>query len=273
MFEIEYISHQAPATVYFKNITEKADSFIWEPEQGIYSRDTHVLHKFIFSGRYPVNLTAFRGKKTKKMTKEVFISPPEKCLVHMVTNRGDMMIELFHETPKHRDNFIKLADEGFYEGLLFHRVIKGFMIQGGDPQSRNARPETRIGNGGPGYNIDAEINNELHHYKGALAAARQGDQVNPVRASSGSQFYIVHGDALSQSMIRSYSNQNGINYSEEAVNRYIEDGGTPYLDGLYTVFGQVIEGFEVVDKIAETPTLPGDRPADDIKILKVTVIQ
>ncbi len=191
----------------------------------------------------------------------------------MLTSKGEMIIELYDETPKHRDNFIKLAEEGFYDGLLFHRVIKGFMVQGGDPNSRNATAGARLGNGGPGYNIDGEIRNNLFHIKGSLAAARQGDQVNPQRASSGSQFYIVHGETVSPENLQAYSLQNGMVYGEEEERLYKEMGGTPYLDGLYTIFGKVIDGLDIIDAIAQEPTQSGDRPVNNIQIVEVQVIK
>jgi peptidyl-prolyl cis-trans isomerase B (cyclophilin B) len=165
--------------------------------------------------------------------------PETETVVLMKTTLGDMKIKLYNETPQHRDNFIKLVNDKFYDGLLFHRVIRDFMIQGGDPDSKNAPPGKQLGMGNPGYTLQSEILPQFKHKKGALAAARTN---NPERRSSGSQFYIVHNDA-----------------------------GTPHLDGAYTVFGEVIEGMNVVDKIATVKTQPGDRPEVDVKIISVTV--
>lgn len=165
---------------------------------------------------------------------------PEEPVFVMTTTEGVMTFKLYKDTPQHRDNFVKLASERFYDNLLFHRVINGFMIQAGDPTSRNAGPEVRLGSGSPGYTIPAEILPTLTHKKGALAAARTGDAVNPQKASSGSQFYIVH--------------------SPEACRA---------LDGNYTVYGEVIEGFEVIDKIATVQTGTGDRPVKDVKIISI----
>lgn len=192
----------------------------------------------------------------------------KETMVVISTNYGDMKIKLYDETPLHRDNFIKLAKEGFFDGLLFHRVIPQFMIQGGDPTSRDAKPNQQLGAGGPGYTIPAEFNPNFIHKKGALSAARQGDQVNPKKASSGSQFYVVQGRTASAQELQ----RGGIKYTEEQMKVYAEQGGTPFLDGQYTVFGEVVEGLDVIDKIAAVRTAPGDRPMEDVKF-SVKVIE
>jgi cyclophilin family peptidyl-prolyl cis-trans isomerase len=161
--------------------------------------------------------------------------------VLMYTTHGFIKLRLYKETPLHQANFIKLCKQGFYDSLLFHRVIRDFMIQGGDPTSKNAAPNVQLGSGGPNYTIPAEFRFNLRHKRGALAAARMGDQVNPLKASSGSQFYICHKDAN-------------------------------FLDNNYTVFGEVIEGLDVVDKIATAPTNHSDRPIQDIKILGTQIL-
>ncbi|HYG15714.1 MAG TPA: peptidylprolyl isomerase [Bacteroidia bacterium] len=181
------------------------------------------------------------------------------------TSMGDIVVKLYNETPIHRDNFIKLANSGFYTDLLFHRVIKGFMIQGGDPDSKNAAPGQQLGAGDVGYTLQAEIDPKFIHKRGALAAARQGDQINPQRRSSGCQFYIVHGSPQDVQMLRQMAAQKGMSYSNEQLAEYAAKGGTPQLDMDYTVFGEVVNGMEVVDKIATTATAPGDRPLQDIK--------
>ena len=186
-------------------------------------------------------------------------TPTKKATMVLIsTPFGDMKIKLYDETPLHRDNFIKLAKEGYFDGLLFHRVISGFMIQGGDPNSRNAQPGQPLGSGGPGYTVPAEFNTALIHKKGALSAARLGDQMNPQKASSGSQFYIVQGKPASDYDFR-------IQYTEEQKAIYKSVGGTPFLDQNYTVFGEVVEGLDVIDKIAAVKTAPGDRPLEDVK--------
>ncbi|MBX7050014.1 MAG: peptidylprolyl isomerase [Chitinophagales bacterium] len=192
--------------------------------------------------------------------------------VNISTTYGDMLVKLYNETPAHRDNFIKLVKEGYYNDLLFHRVIKDFMIQGGDPDSRNAGPNVQLGAGGPNYKIPAEIKPGLYHKKGALAAARQADQVNPSRSSSGSQFYIVQGKRSTEAELNNITRGYGVNFSPEQKKVYETIGGTPFLDGSYTVFGEVVKGLEVIDKIAAVKTMYGDRPAEDVK-MKITIAE
>ena len=251
--------------------------------------------------------------KTEKMTK-----------VELETSLGNIVVELYNETPQHRDNFIKLVKEGYYDGVLFHRVIKDFMIQTGDGNSKAAGPETTLGDGDPGYTIEAEfVYPKYFHKRGALAAARTGDQVNPERRSSGSQFYIVTGkvyssdelqmmtkrlaDVKKQDIFRRLVEENHAKIDElqkaqdtagiqalqneliqqteaeaakspftmtdEQLNAYTSIGGTPHLDGQYTVFGEVIKGMDVVDKIQNTTTGRLDRPTIDIRIIKARIVE
>ncbi len=193
----------------------------------------------------------------------------ENRKVEIQTEFGNMTVELFNSTPAHRDNFIKLASEGFYDDLLFHRVIGGFMIQGGDPNSKGAPAGQALGTGGPGYKIDKEIGEK--HYKGRLSAARQGDAANPERQSSGSQFYIVQGRPTSRELVQAAADRNGTIYTEEDMKIYESVGGTPNLDNEYTVFGQVTEGLEVIDKIAAQQTDGRNRPLKDVA-MKVVVL-
>lgn len=236
--------------------------------------------------------------------------------VRIHTTSGDITVRLYDETPLHRDNFIKLVREGFYDGTLFHRVIKDFMIQGGDPDSKGAPAGKQLGTGGPGYTIDAEIMPELYHKRGALAAARLGDEVNPERKSSGSQFYIVWGQTYNEGQMRQLAKQMEMQLMQQAFNvlaiqhrdeimqlrrernraalqelqeklaaeaeaqvktagggmtdeqktLYSTVGGTPHLDGQYTVFGEVEEGLDTVEKIQHAATARGDRPVKDIII-------
>ncbi len=185
-------------------------------------------------------------------------------LVKITTDFGEIVLKLYNETPAHRDNFVKLVEEGFYDGTLFHRVINAFMIQGGDPSSKNAQPGQPLGSGGPDYTIQAEIVPGLFHKKGALAAARLGDQANPERRSSGSQFYIVQGRVWTPEELDRMEQQRGMAFSPEQRQAYTTIGGTPHLDAGYTVFGEVVEGLDVVDKIAAVQTAPGDRPVQDV---------
>ncbi len=244
--------------------------------------------------------------------------------VRLETSYGDIVLKLYAETPLHRDNFVKLVEDGFYDGVLFHRVIADFMIQTGDPNSKNAKPGQSLGTGDVGYKLPAEIiYPKYYHKKGALAAARQGDQVNPKKESSGCQFYIVEGRKFSDDELnmmeknmyqrvksnlfqeKAKDKQNEINqyrmernqekldvirdsiltevhkemadsaaykFTEEQRKDYTTIGGTPHLDGEYTVFGEVIEGLDVVDKISGTKTGNMDRPVEDIRIIKAKLV-
>lgn len=245
----------------------------------------------------------------------------KKLLVLIETSEGPIKIMLYQETPQHRDNFIKLVNESYYDGTLFHRVIHEFMIQGGDPDSRLAKPGEALGNGGPGYTIPTEFQSHLFHKKGALAAAREPDRVNPERQSSGSQFYLVQGkiftdDELDQMELRindmlkqaaffrfieqgkalAVSNGEDVDMAkiqetaslraeEEFINMqaykipleqrevYKTLGGAPHLDQNYTVFGEIVEGIYVLDKIAATETDKKNRPVKDIKIISTEILE
>lgn len=258
------------------------------------------------------------GKSTLNSEMPQPVTSPE---VLVETSLGNIKIRLYDDTPLHRDNFLKLAKEGYYDGVLFHRVIKDFMVQTGDPNSRNAGPDEMLGAGDPNYTLEAEILYPHHYHKyGALAAARTGDQVNPERRSSGSQFYIVTGrkvspaqmqqledrianagrqdyfrqlckehfqeidslrkagkseelEKLRQSLIEKTERDVEVQRLPENIKEdYINIGGTPHLDGQYTVFGEVVEGMETVEKIQNVETGNADRPVEDVKILKITVL-
>lgn len=240
--------------------------------------------------------------------------------IKITTTFGDIRVRLYDETPVHRDNFIKLCREGYYDQTLFHRVIKDFMIQGGDPDSRTATPTQMLGTGGPDYTLEAEILPELFHRRGTLAAARQGDEVNPERRSSGSQFYITWGQVYNDGQLRQMERQltmmaeqqcfqrlaterkaqimdlrrardreglmalqeelaamakaeakNAGTLSDAQREAYTTVGGVPHLDGQYTVFGEVIEGLDIVERIQNAQTRPGDRPTEDIRILSTKI--
>ena len=180
------------------------------------------------------------------------------------TDYGDIKIYLYESTPQHKANFIKLVKEGFYDDLLFHRVVPDFMIQGGDPQSKGAAPGTVLGSGGPGYTIPQEIG--APHIRGAVAAARQPDNVNPSKESSGSQFYIVQGRPVSEAQLNQIAQRKGFNYNETQKKLYLEKGGRIDLDGGYTIFGEVVSGMEVVDQIAGLPRDRNNRPKQDVKM-------
>jgi cyclophilin family peptidyl-prolyl cis-trans isomerase len=248
-------------------------------------------------------------KENKQEIKK--LSPEALKTVNTVlieTEFGNMKVKLYNQTPKHKANFLKLVNEGFYNDLLFHRVINQFMIQGGDPDSKNAAPGVMLGNGGPGYDIDAEFNDSLFHKKGVIAAAREGDDINQLKKSSGSQFYLVQGNiftdaelndveiklstnayieknaTIKEELMHYSKNADGKNYNKliESIRYkkdfvlikipefkrkiYKETGGVPHLDNNYTVFGEVIEGLDVIEKIAGVSTDGRDRPMKDIKM-------
>jgi cyclophilin family peptidyl-prolyl cis-trans isomerase len=270
---------------------------------------------------------ASAADSTKNQSQEQKAMNTQDKTVEIKTSEGDITVLLYGDTPKHQANFIKLAKEGYYNGTLFHRVISEFMIQAGDPDSRDAKPGQQLGAGGPGYQIDAEIVYPKHfHKRGALAAARQGDNVNPERKSSGSQFYIVTGKKATEAEVRQmasqssqdmsamqaefnrlaqahmaeiqkmqaekdyaglqklqdelvaqveakFANSSAPAVSDEVIKAYTTVGGTPFLDQQYTVFGEVIKGMDVVEKIEKAETDRSDRPVKDIKIISMKVIE
>lgn len=249
----------------------------------------------------------------------------KETVLKIETSMGDIKVKLYNETPKHRDNFIKLAKDGTYNGTLFHRVIKDFMVQAGDPESKNAPKGKMLGSGDVGYTVPAEfVYPKYFHKKGALSAARQGDEVNPKKESSGCQFYIVTGKVFNDSTLlnmeqqknqnkvteafnalaqkhmkeiykmRKANDQDGLyalqdtlfiqaeaeaakqpdfHFTPEQIKAYTTVGGTPHLDGEYTVFGEVVEGMDIVDKIQQVKIDRSDRPEEDVKIINVSVIE
>ena len=277
------------------------------------------LKTVIISGILLISLTSARTLNPEQKG--------TKVLIH--TTKGDIVVELYDETPQTRDNFIKLVNQKFYDSTLFHRVIKGFMIQGGDPQSKKAAPGAMLGNGDVGYTVPAEIKPDLFHKKGALACARTGDNVNPTKASSGCQFYIVQGKVYTDAELDQmearmnmgikqqifttiiskpentqlkqrfgkYQQQNNIDslqalaatiepqidsiyakspkftFTPEQRKEYTTVGGTPHLDGNYTVFGEVVQGLNIVDSIADVKTGPADRPVQDVRILSMEIVK
>ena len=200
--------------------------------------------------------------------------------VRMQTTAGEVEFILYDETPKHRDNFISLIEECYYDSLLFHRVIPGFMVQAGDPDSKNAPAGVLLGEGGPDYRLNAEIRiPQLFHKRGALAAAREGDDVNPAKMSSASQFYIVWGEVYTPFRLQKLLNKIEYNtghkpqLSDEQVTAYTSIGGVPYLDGEYTVFGEVTKGLDVIYAIQNVERDRYNRPIEDVRILKMEIIK
>ena len=200
----------------------------------------------------------------------------QRAEVLFETTEGNIRIQLFNETPIHRDNFLRLVNNHFYDSLLFHRVIKDFMIQTGDPDSRHAEPGVSLGEGDIGYTLEPEFRvPQLFHQRGMVAMAREGDDVNPQRRSSGSHFYIVWGKTFSTmdlETIQKSLDEKGVKITSEMFRVYRQKGGTPHLDGQYTVFGQVVEGLDVVERIQKVFTDDYDRPVDDVRILRAKVI-
>ena len=214
-----------------------------------------------------VTLTAQKKKKDKDSVLPKVVDKERVVLIS--TSLGDMTVKLYDATPKHRDNFLKLAQENFYDSLLFHRVINSFMIQGGDPKSKNAQPGEMLGSGDVGYTIPAEFDSSLFHKRGALCAARTN---NPEKASSGCQFYIVHGKKISDGELDNIEMYNKLKYSPSQRMIYKMNGGTPNLDMNYTVFGEVESGMEVVDKIAASEKDSYDRPLKEV-MMKMEIIK
>ena len=224
----------------------------------------------LFACLFSISLFAQQNVKLKKKDR--------KRDVEFITTEGTIIARLYDSTPLHRDNFLRLVKSRFYDSILFHRVIKNFMIQAGDPNSKRATAGQPLGNGGPGYTIPAEFRPTLFHRKGVVAAARQGDNVNPEKKSGSSQFYIVQGKTFTDQQLDSVEVTRLHGYKLPVAHRevYKTIGGTPQLDQNYTVFGEVVAGLDVVDKIASSATSAGqdrDRPLQDIRILKAKLIK
>ena len=262
----------APSKIAFENKSTKAEKYEWNFGDGTVSTEVQPVHEYKSSGDFTITLKAIKGKKSNIKEAKIEIEAPKECIVELETEFGNMLILLNNATPQHRDNFLKLAEQGFYDGLLFHRVINGFMVQGGDPTSREAGETQNLGAGDPGYTVPAEFVDTLAHLKGALAAARTGDGMNPQKRSSGSQFYIVQGKPVNDAMLDRIEGQKGFRYTKEQRAAYAQLGGTPFLDRDYTVFGRVIRGLDVIDKIAAVETARGDRPKVNVK-MKIKVIK
>lgn len=210
-----------------------------------------------------VNISA-QKRRDKNKEKETTIL--------MKTTFGDITIKLYNQTEYHKNNFIKLVKEKFYDSILFHRVIKDFMVQAGDPNSKNAAANQSLGNGGPGYTVPAEITPKFFHKKGVLSAARQGDNVNRTRRSSGSQFYLVTGKKYTDAELNDLEANYKTKFTDEQREAYKTVGGTPHLDGQYTVFGEVVKGIEIIDKIQVVKTGVSNRPVKDVKIISMKIL-
>ncbi len=197
----------------------------------------------------------------------------DQPIILIETNMGNIEIKLYDKTVYHKNNFLKLVKEHYYDSVLFHRVIPNFVIQAGDPESKHAKPGQLLGNGGPGYTIPAEICPEYFHKRGAVAAARTPDQINPTRRSSGSQFYIVVGKKYTNQELNILEQRLHTKFTPQQRKAYTTIGGTPFLDGQYTVFGEVIKGMDVVEKISKVKTDKNDRPVKDVRIITMKIIK
>jgi peptidyl-prolyl cis-trans isomerase B (cyclophilin B) len=225
-------------------------------EQQAVSQDVDKAEKEVKAAVEAAKLSQAENEKNKQ--------PMDTTTYVVITTKfGDIKLKLYDETPQHKANFIKIITDGVLDGTLFHRVIPEFMIQGGDPESKNAQPGQRLGSGGLPYRVPAELNANLIHKKGALAAARDG---NPAKASSSCQFYIVQGKKYTEAELQMLATRTGNNWTAEQKKVYIEQGGTPMLDMAYTVFGEVVEGLDIIDKIAAAPRNGDDRPNEDVKM-------
>ncbi len=254
----------APVEVSFQNTSTGADSYTWVIDDTLRYDTVDISHLFLESGRHTIKLISKKGQKQSIASKELIINPPTNCLVHLETNYGNMLLELSELTPKHRDSFARLVDAGYYDGIIFHRVIDGFMIQAGDNKLR----KNKYPNPTPKKETMPEFREELIHHKGALSAARMPDDVNPEKASSATQFYIVHGKELSDKSIDNYESSRPIDYTQDQRSMYKSVGGAPQLDGEYTIFGKLISGFDTLDKIAQIDTDNRDKPLEDVIIIK-----
>lgn len=271
-FQLEN-DHQAeiPNVIKFYNTSKNAEKYLWDFGDGTKSELVEPTHQYLHSGHYDVKLTVSNGKKSSDYKKHIHVLAPKTCHVLIKTNFGNMVVELYDNTPLHRDNFIHRVEQGFYQDLLFHRVIEGFVVQGGDQESRNAPLTQKIGSGISGNEINAEFNPENIHLKGALGAARMGDQINPEKKSDSSQFYIVHGSKVLPETLDHIEHSRNFRYSSAQKNAYETWGGTPQLDMEYTVFGKVVSGLEVLDAIAASKTNGEDRPLENVW-MKLSVI-
>ena len=253
--------------ITFKNISTNAEKYTWKVDDKIVSEDVDLQYYFYESGRHSVQLIATKGHKSVSEANDVFIDPPSTCLVLLKTNYGNMTLSLNEETPMHLQNFVDMVNSGYYEGVIFHRVMDGFMIQGGDDKLRKTRFKGII----PDV-IQPEINNSLYHTRGALAAARMPDEINPGKNSSSTQFYIVDGRSVDEDKLKDTESSKLINYSDEQIEGYLSNGGAPQLDGEYTVFGLLVDGFDVLEAISVVKTNERDKPLEEVVILEAKIL-
>lgn len=264
-FDIVADEFTAPATISFENKSSNSKEYNWNFGDGKSSKEQSPEHHFLKSGRYTISLSSKKGTNESTYQKEIIISAPSTCQVFVSTSLGNMVLELSDKTPKHRDNFLSLVESGYYNGVLFHRVIDGFIIQAGEQNPNNKRvSQTKT--------IVAEINDHMRHYAGTLSASRMPDNINPEKESSATQFYVVDKNTVSESKLESLEKKNSILYTEAQKEEYLKMGGAPQLDENYTVFGKLLSGFDTLKKISSVKTAAGDRPVDPVTIIQMTLI-
>lgn len=254
-------SRQVPAELSFSNSSEKAQAYSWYIDDKLVSEEEDMKQLFLHSGRYNIRLEVTDGKKTDDISKELVLGPPDDCIVWMETSKGNMAFKLLEGTPIHRKNFLYKIESGYYKNKVFHRVIDGFMIQGG-----------RSSDGAAAKTIQAEIKSSNVHTRGALAAARMPDAMNPEKASSDVEFYIVQGRKIDEEGLLNMASEKLLDYTDEQISTYLHRGGAPQLDMEYTVFGYLVFGDEVIDRIASAKTDVNDKPIEDILIQDIKVL-
>lgn len=259
--------NQLPSELSLINKSSNADSFIWMVNGNVISEDENALFCFYESGLQTIELKAIKGSTEKIYSQSFYTEAPENCMVLLKTNLGDMVLSLSEQTPNHLSNFVKLVNNDYYTGVVFHRVIDGFMIQGGDQKLRKTPYK-----GDAIEAFDNEIGNEMYHVRGALAAARMPDNVNPEKKSSGAQFYIVDGTPVDIEKLKDYESSQLINYTDDQINAYLKNGGAPQLDGEYTVFGHLVKGFDVLERISKVDTDEYNKPIDEVIIIEAKML-
>lgn len=266
-FYSETKESQAPITFNFVNESQNAEKYEWYVNDSLVGNQQDLTFRFIESGRKEVELRAHKGDSYSSKSKEVFIEAPLSCHVIMNTNKGDLILELSEDTPAHQKNFIDLVNSGFYNGMKFHRIMDGFMIQAGDPLMREEPYKKEL---------PSEFDNEIHdlffHTRGALAAARMPDNINPEKKSSGTQFYIVDGRKVNRQSLEDVESGKLFDYKEKDFSEYLKVGGAPQLDGEYTVFGHLVCCDEVLEEISRVKTGERDKPIEDVIIFEAKVI-
>ena len=268
LFELDDLEYDAPVLINIINHSKNAESYQWLIDGYQISESMHLRHIILESGNYNLELKASKGKRSSSIVQKIYVRAPKHCSVYMNTSKGEMTFVLNENTPVHLQNFIDLVEQGYYNGIMFHRVIDGFVIQAGDDTARRDNEKNFKSN----TEIPNEINTRDIHVRGALAAARMPDNLNPERASSGTQFYVVDGRELELDDLKRFEASKLVNYSREQIEAYLENGGAPQLDEQYTVFGYLIHGKEVLEEISRVKTDERDKPIDPVEIIEMKII-